>query len=177
MWCPLPPFFPPFYISCPRAEPRAVFAVGKGLSKLTGPPSWAYVDLCVSGHAHVFVCVCARPNLKQVSVISPVEAPAQRELIIHTVTLFTVKLILPSLPFSRTLGHKSSSLPKGSQIRSIKWFGGCFLKATCECQEALTHSREGNIVIIGKPCLYYSVWEVMQNQHILQQYTLGVEAY
>lgn len=47
----------------------------------------------------VCVYVCARPNLKQVSVISPVEALAQRELIIHTVTLFTVALILPSLPF------------------------------------------------------------------------------
>lgn len=82
--------------------------------------------LCVLGHAHLCMCVyvCARPNLKQVSVISLVEAPAQRELIIHTVTLFTVALILPSLPlslpFSKTLGRKFSSPPKGSPIRSIK---------------------------------------------------------
>lgn len=81
--------------------------------------------MCVLGHTHVCMCVyvCARTNLKQVSVITPVEAQAQRELIIHTVTLFTVSLILQSLlfpAFSRALWHKFSFLPKGSQIRSIK---------------------------------------------------------
>lgn len=84
------------YISCSRAEPRALSAT---LSKLTGPPSWVCMGMCVLGHTHVCMCVyvCARTNLKQVSVISPAEAQAQRELIIHTVTLFTVALILQSL--------------------------------------------------------------------------------
>lgn len=63
--------------SCPRAEPRALFAMSKRLSKLTGPPScvWACV-LGWLGHAHICMCVyvCERRNLKQVSVISPVEA-------------------------------------------------------------------------------------------------------
>lgn len=43
------------------------------------------------------VYVCARTNINQISVISPVEAQAQMELIIHTVTLLTGALILPSL--------------------------------------------------------------------------------
>lgn len=153
-------------ISCPRAEPRARFAMGYRLSKLTGPPSWESVCACVLGRAHQCTCVyvCARPNLKQVSVISPAEAPAQKELIIHTVTLFTVALWSFHLCLSRALGHESSSPPEGSQISSIKWFWGCFLKAKCECQEAVKQRREGNIVIIGKP-FFFSLGSTAKLHH------------
>lgn len=65
------------------------------------PPSRVCMGMCGLGHTHMYACVCvyvcARTNPKQVSVISPVEAQAHRELIIHTVTLFTVALILQSL--------------------------------------------------------------------------------
>lgn len=105
---------------------RALFAVGNILSKLIGPPSWVWVGLCVSSCTRLHVCV--RPNLKQVSVISPVEAPAQRELIIHTVTLFTVALwsfhfSLSLLFFPGPSGINSAPLPKALKSGLLNEFG------------------------------------------------------
>lgn len=61
------------------------------------PPPTLSVRGTVYFESYMFMHVCARANVKQISVISPVEAQAQRELIIHTVTVFTVAPILPSL--------------------------------------------------------------------------------
>lgn len=123
-------FVSSFKLALPQQN-RALFAIGNRLSKLIGPPSRVGSECCFM-HTCMHACVCVRPNLKQVSVISPVEALAQREPIIHTVTLFAVALwsFHPSLslPSSRTLGHKFNSPPKGSQIRSIKWFWAVFWK-------------------------------------------------
>lgn len=140
----------------------------------TDYPNWQ--DLppmasCVLGHAHVCMCVyvCVRHNLKQVSVISPVEAPAQRELIIHTVTLFTVALILPSLPLPalfQGLGHKFSSLPKGFQIRSIKWFWVVFWKLNASARRQPSFEQKVT-AIIGKPLLIsISFWRAVKLNHI-----------
>lgn len=93
-------FVIPFVFFSILAVPEQNPELSAILSKLTGPPSRVCMDMCVLGHTHVCMCVyvCARTNLKQVSVISPAEAQAQRELIIHTVTLFTVTLQSLLLP-------------------------------------------------------------------------------
>lgn len=83
-----------FFFFCCRTE---LSALGNRLSKLTGPPPTLSVRGTVYFESYMFMHVCARANVKQISVISPVEAQAQRELIIHTVTVFTVAPILPSL--------------------------------------------------------------------------------
>lgn len=106
----------------PQQKPERLFSRGNRLSNLLDLSSDCIpISVCVLLHAHKGVYLCASLNLKQVSVITSAETLAQRELIIHTVTLFTVALW--SFHFSLSLLFSppppSLPMPLGNTLQSF----------------------------------------------------------